>query len=88
MLSTALALPHVFELTLSVQTHPRVLDSGCTARPCYTATVTVSVPAADSDCVGDCESAGANAFVYNVSVDQNMRMVTHVRDDAVVAPCL
>ena len=30
----------------------------------------------------------ASAFVYNVSVDQNMRMLTHVHDDAVVTPCL
>ena len=95
VLTTALSLPHVFGFTLRVQTHPRVLDSECSAQPCYTATVTVSVPAAllvgDEDSAVDAVESGdksVSVYAYNVSVNQNMRMLTHVHANSSATPCL
>ena len=57
--------------------------------------MTVSVPAALDGGEGDRGvgavgrgSEKAGVYVYNVSVDQNMRMLTDVRTNVTEAPCL
>eukprot|EP00041_Stephanoeca_diplocostata_P040362 m.1639248 g.1639248 ORF g.1639248 m.1639248 type:complete len:510 (-) comp34160_c0_seq1:168-1697(-) len=77
-LHTALITPAVFAVDITVTANATKLSRKCTARPCYSAAVTVSAPTL----------GGTPPYVYTVAINENMRVETTHAHPTATAPCL
>jgi hypothetical protein len=82
-LQFAVAHPGVFKLDLAVTKNIGAITRACPARPCYMATVEVTVPtdagASDEDAV---------PYVYTASINNNRDTTVQHHTATLVAPCL
>ena len=81
-LSYAVANPDIFTFSeIKVVENATTLNAECSARPCFFASLEITVPHTDG-------GSGGN-FIVKASITQNMRFeVDHVLEDGGVAPCL
>lgn len=78
----AVANPDIFTFSeIKVVENATTLNAECSARPCFFASLEITVPRTDG-------GSGGN-FIVKASITQNMRFeIDHVLEDGGVAPCL
>jgi len=82
-LQTAAGLPSVFDMAITVTENAASLTRECTARPCYAATVKLTVPCSEED-----SNKCGTPWVITASINENQYLRTTVSAGSSPAPCL
>ena len=85
-LQYAASHPRVFALTLSVTANISAITRACPTRPCYMASVRVSVPPQPDGEAGS--DGGAAPYVYTATINNNRDTQCHHAQPTRTAPCL